>query len=80
MNYPLRKIAALFSLWPRKGRLVAVWVRDPRTGRLVQPWRASRRGGRRVGDVDRVPGGSPQIRWDFARKVDAGFAPRGIAL
>lgn len=39
MNFPLKKIAAIFSLRPRKSRLVAVWVRDPRSGRLVQTWR-----------------------------------------
>jgi hypothetical protein len=39
MNFPLKKIGAIFSLRNRKGRLEAVWVRDPRTGRLVQTWR-----------------------------------------
>jgi hypothetical protein len=38
MNFPFKKIGAIFSLRPRKNRLVAVWVRDPRTGRLVQRW------------------------------------------
>jgi hypothetical protein len=41
MNFPFKRIGAIFSLRPRKSRLVAVWVRDPRTGRLVQTWRES---------------------------------------